>query len=334
MEGSPDAGGVQGEAAGQLAFERPEAVYSVSLSVTSAGVSETLGLRNTFGFAVTVSGITISGENAAGFVLERAPTLPTTMAADELLELAVRFRPPANAPTSTFSATLSAVATRESARDLTATASLYGLAMSTANAEATLSQVLNTLGIAVDVGSTTLTLGTGNAPVGDELLVNRFVKASAAQPVRLEVVARYSPLEAADYGYYTGVAPSVTLHPLGTMSRGPADNVANRTLFPPLDLGALLTFDPGTDSFGLFAESQANVASLGSDGRLYQENALNDDQGNVQPVHRVRVFPLRSRSGDLIGNSYLLVCEEASNSDFQDYVFVISNVTPASGLAP
>jgi hypothetical protein len=206
-------------------------------------------------------------------------------------------------------------------------AGLYGLAMSAANAEATLAQVLSTLGIPVNVGSTTLTLGTGANLVGEEIRVNRFVKANAAAPVRLEPVARYSPFEAANYGYYTGAAPDVTLHQLGTMSRGPQDNVANRTLFPPLDAGALLEFDPGAQAFGLFAESMANVASLGSDGRFYQEDALNDDQGNVQPVHRVRVFPVRNRSGELVADTFLLACEEASNSDFQDYVFSISNVT-------
>jgi hypothetical protein len=332
--GGDGIGGADGGGVGEVAFEPREVVYSVALSVTTTGVTETIGLRNTFGFSVTVANIVVAGGDGSAFLLEGAPTVPSTIAAGDLLELSVRFQPPSNSPTRTFSATLSATSSSDGAGDVTATAGLYGLSMSTANAEATLDQVLSTLGIVADVGSTTLTLGTGSAPVGDELLVNRFVKANAAQPVRLEVMARYSPMEAADYGYYTGVAPGITLHQLGTMSQGPADNVANRTLFPPLDPGALLTFDPGSEAFGLFAESQANVASLGSDGRFFQEDALNDDQGNVQPVHRVRVFPLRSRSGDPVADSFLLTCEEASNSDYQDYVFVISNVTPAADFTP
>jgi hypothetical protein len=113
------------------------------------------------------------------------------------------------------------------------------------------------------------------------------------------------------------------------MSEGPMDNVANRTLFPPLDAGAKETFDPGSTPFGIFAESQANVASLGTDGRFYQEDTLNDDQGNVQPVHRLRVYPLKDRAGKPIANAFLVGCEEASNSDYQDYVFVISGVKVA-----
>jgi hypothetical protein len=332
--GADGMGGADGGGVGEVAFEPREAVYSVALSVTTTGVTETIGLRNTFGFSVTVSDIVIAGGDGSAFSLEGAPAVPSTISAGDLLELSVRFQPPLNAPTRTFSATLSATSSGEDAGDVTVTAGLYGLAMSMANAEATLDQVLSTLGIVADVGSTTLTLGTGSAPVGDEILVSRFVKANAAQPVRLVAMARYSPMEAANYGYYTGEAASITLHQLGTMSQGPADNVANRTLFPPLDPGAMLEFEPGSEAFGLFAESQANVPSLGSDGRFFQEDALNDDQGNVQPMHRVRVFPLRSRSGDAVANSFLLACEEASNSDYQDYVFVISNVTPAPDFTP
>jgi hypothetical protein len=113
------------------------------------------------------------------------------------------------------------------------------------------------------------------------------------------------------------------------MSQGPADNVTNRTLFPAVDAGAMLTFDPESEAFGLFAESQSNTASIGSDARFYEEDSLNNDQGGVMPVHRFRAYPLKSRAGQALANSYLLACEEASNSDFQDYVFVITNVSPA-----
>jgi hypothetical protein len=211
-----------------------------------------------------------------------------------------------------------------------AAAGLYGLAMSTSNAEATLDQVVETLGYAVNVGGTSLTLGTGSAAIGDEVLMPRFRKATASVPVRVVPVARYSPFEAAPYGYYTGQAPNVTRQVLGTMSFGPQDNVANRTLYPPLDQGAMLTFDPGTESFGIFAESQMNASSLGSDARFYQEDSLNNDQGNVMPVHRIRVYPLKNRTGQAVPNAFLLGCEEASNSDYQDYVFLVENVTSAS----
>lgn len=43
----------------------------------------------------------------------------------------------------------------------------------------------------------------------------------------------------------------------------------------------------------------------------------------------MRVYPAKNRCGQVIANGYLIACEEASNSDYQDDVFVISNVTPA-----
>jgi hypothetical protein len=146
--------------------------------------------------------------------------------------------------------------------------------------------------------------------------------------VNLVPVARYSPFEAAPYGFYTGTNPNVTRTALGVMSKGPADNVANRTLFPPLDPGDQASFDPGSASFGLYAESASNTASLGPDGRFYQDDVLNDDQSGVLPTHRFRVYPMKDRSARPVADTYLVVCEEANNSDYQDYVFVISNVAP------
>src|SRR5262249_52432119 len=160
------------------------------------------------------------------------------------------------------------------------------------------------------------TLGTGSARIGDEIAAPRFKKAHAG-PVTLVPVARYSPFEAAPFGFYTGTNPTITRTVLGVMSMGPADNLANRTLFPPLDPGAMTSFDPGTAPFGLYAESASNPASLGPDGRFYQEDALNDDQGGVLPVHRFRVYPMKNRSGQPVADTYLVACEEASNSDYQ-----------------
>ena len=83
------------------------------------------------------------------------------------------------------------------------------------------------------------------------MAARRFVKAGTA-PVVLRVVARYSPFEAAPFGYYTGTAPTVTRTELGVMSKGPADNVTNRTLLPPVDAGAKDNFDPGSETFGIW----------------------------------------------------------------------------------
>jgi hypothetical protein len=317
-----DAGGAGsgGMAPAGLSFVPAEGITSVALSVNPGGVLLPMKLHNGDASSTSVTALGIAMGEA--FKLETPPSLPVDVAAGQDLLVGVRF-----APTTTSTATFEARLTATSATG-SASAALFGLAMNAQNGEATLSQVVQTLGYKVNVGGTTTTLGTGKDLIGDEVAAPRFVKSGAAA-VGFQVVARYSPFEAAAYGYYTGAAPNVTRTQLGIMSKGAADNIANRTLFPPLDAGALSSFDPGSEPFGIFAESQSNVASLGADARFFQEESLNDDQGAVLPVHRFRVYPLKDRAGIAIANSYLIGCEEASNSDYQDYVFVISGVSIA-----
>lgn len=318
--GNADSGS-GGMAPAGLSFIPAEGVTSVALSVNPGGVLLPMKLHNgnASSASVTALGVAMGG----AFKLEAPPALPVDIAAGQDLVVSVRF-----APTTTSTATFEAKLTATSAAG-TPSAGLFGLAMNAQNGEATFAQVVQTLGYKVNVGGTTITLGTSKGLIGDEVAAPRFVKAGAAA-VGLQVVARYSPFEAAAYGYYTGTAPNVMRTQLGVMSKGAADNITNRTLFPPLDAGALSSFDPGSEPFGLFAESQANVASLGADGRFFQEESLNDDQGAVLPVHRFRVYPLKDRAGVAIMNSYLIGCEEASNSDYQDYVFVVSGVSIAN----
>jgi len=314
--GGPAAGAGNGGKGG-LAFVPTEGVTSVALSVNPSGVLLPMKLRNGTTSSTSITALGLMGD---AFKLEPPLTFPRELAAGQELELLIRFAPSTSA-TATFEAKLSATSVAGMA-----TANLFGLAMNAQNNEATFAQVVQTLGYKVNVGSTTLTLGTGSALVGEEVAAPRFIKAGNA-PVGFQVVARYSPYEAAPYGFYTGNGPNVTRTQLGVMSKGPADNVTNRTLAPALDAGAKSSFDPGSEPFGIFAESASNTASIGADARFYQEDSLNSDQGNVQPVHRMRVYPLKDRSGTAVPNSYLVGCEEASNSDFQDYVFVISGVS-------
>jgi hypothetical protein len=278
-------------------------------------------LHNGTAASASISALSISMADA--FELEQPPTLPHELAAGQDLELMVRFAP-STSSTTTFEARLTAT----SAAGMPS-AGLFGLAMNAQNSEATLAQVVQTLGYPINVGSTTISLGTGSALVGEEVKATRFVKAGD-MPVVFRVVGRYSPFEAAPYGYYTGTAPNVMRSQLGVMQLGPKDNVANRTLFPPLEEGAIGSFDPGAEPFGIFAESASNDTYIGADARFYQEDSLNDDQGSVQPVHRMRVYPLKDRNGAPVLDSYLVGCEEANNSDYQDYVFVISGVKIAN----
>ncbi len=181
--------------------------------------------------------------------------------------------------------------------------------------EPSLQNVVNTLGIGINVGWTTLTNTTNPNPIGDEIETELWVKASDA-PVTLTPVARYSPAEELPYGWYTNQANTQQLNIVDTLE----NNVENaQTLFPPSKAGAK-EFDPENNVFGIF------VASL-SFGR----NSFTQDQLNSGGVaHRTRIYPNKDRAGNLIENSYLITFEDASNGDYQDYVFILNNATPAT----
>jgi hypothetical protein len=218
-----------------LAFVPSEGITSVALSVNPDGVVLPMKLHNGSATSASVTALSIAMGDA--FKLETPPSLPADIAPGQDLLVSVRF-----APKTTSTATFDAKLTATSAAG-NPSAGLFGLAMNAQNGEAAFAQIVQTLGYKVNVGGTTTTLGTGSGLIGDEVAAPRFVKAGAAA-VGLHVVARYSPFEAAAYGYYTGAAPNVTRTQLGIMSKGAADNIANRTLFPPLDPGALSSFDP------------------------------------------------------------------------------------------
>ncbi|SIS82960.1 PKD repeat-containing protein [Zobellia uliginosa] len=178
--------------------------------------------------------------------------------------------------------------------------------------EPALQDVVDALGIGISVGWTSLSSSTDPAPVGDEVEVERWVKASE-QPVKVTPVGRYSPREELPFGWYTNDGTVVT-HEVGVL----ADDIANaQTLFPPIASGTD-TFDPQGAVFGFYVESQ-------SFGRFnYTEDAINT--GGV--AHRVRIYPVNDREGNAVENSYLIAFEDASNGDYQDYMFIIDNVIP------
>jgi hypothetical protein len=229
-----------------------------------------------------------------------------------------------------------------------------GFAGFTSGYESTLGQILTTLGYQVNVGAAqtdwnpntamvATMLSSSNPPAPNEIQTaggNLFTKAGAGM-VTMTVVARFSPQGSLDFGWYTpgGAAPTRTK--VGTMqlqSDAQTSDMA-RMVYPPLTgltstgaAGSTVTFDPGSGSFGIWIYSDQQTQEFNEGGTKtngdydYSQDALNSPAN----VHRVKTFPLADATGTAIAQSYLIAVEEASNGDYQDYVFVISNV----GVAP
>uniref|UniRef100_UPI0023ED937A PKD domain-containing protein n=1 Tax=Eudoraea chungangensis TaxID=1481905 RepID=UPI0023ED937A len=184
------------------------------------------------------------------------------------------------------------------------------------NQEPPLQDVVDALGIGIDVGWTSLSNGTNPAPVGDELEDERWVKAGN-EPVTLVSVGRYSPAETLPFGWYTNIDGSITTNEVGVQADG-IDNA--QTLFPILESGDT-SFDPQGAVFGIYTES--NFFNRFN----YTEDGLNAIQTSGV-THRTRIYPNRDRDGNPIENSYLIAFEDAANGDYQDYLFILSNVEP------
>jgi hypothetical protein len=172
-------------------------------------------------------------------------------------------------------------------------------------------------GGASGVGGAGGTGGSGGASGAPALISDAQPAASGARPAVLKVVA--------------------------TMLSGPLGvdwNTSNfsEMILPPLKDGSnATTFDPGSDTFGIWSFtnqrttgglSSAGIAApnVGNGDYVYSEEALNIDAAHR---HRLRVYPLKDRAGIIVPHAYLLGWEEASNGDYQDFVFILKNVNPA-----
>jgi hypothetical protein len=160
------------------------------------------------------------------------------------------------------------------------------------------------------------------APIEGVVLPNannipRFVKAGPGA-VTVEMLAAFvgdsGAATAGTIGWYN--TPS-TLNEL--LALGSGDSGQHQELNPTIASGTD-SFDPGVASFGLWSNSPTFPGRI-----VYSENALNTWDSGIQ---KHEVFPYRDINGVIVPNAYLVGVEEATNNDFQDYVYVIRNVTP------
>ncbi len=316
---------------GDIATSPAELIYSGVKNTTTAAVStpDVVTITNAGVDPLTINGATFAGANPGAFALNNPPSFPVTLNQGEQLLLAPQFTPGNNPSGSTGAADLSAVLqiNSDDADAPTVEVGLFGLSASglQGNKEPTLQQVLNTLGYGIDAGFTTLTSNTSNFPIGDETLTSLFQKAGPGD-VGMTVVARYSPDELLPYGYYipdgTQTPPLSQVAVIDTDGNG--NNISwEQTLFPQIQAGGATTFDPGNNSFGLYVDSNT-----------FNRTSYTQDDLNTGIPHATRIYPLKDRAGNPVPNAYIIGYEDASNGDYQDYVFVLTNVEPATNATP
>ncbi len=295
---------------GEITAEAPEAIFTAVKGSTSP--EQTVRVRNTGTTPLEISSVVVTGANATEFTL--AGDGPGTLPVGGTAAYRLTFKPAASVE-GTRSATL-----RVSSDDADTPAldiGLYGLSLRGLEGgnEPPLADVVRTLGRNLNVGWPGLTNdnpATGAQLEGDEVNAPLFTKVGTG-PVTMKAVARFSPDEVLPFGWYLPTGGSPELNEVASIAAGQF-----QTLNPAIVAGGATSFEPGAASFGFYVDSNTfNRVS-------YTQDAL-----NTGVAHAVRTYPAKDRAGVAIPNTYLVTFEDASNGDYQDYVFEVSNVRVA-----
>ncbi|MEO9893238.1 malectin domain-containing carbohydrate-binding protein, partial [Aurantibacter sp.] len=301
----------------EIAATPDELIFEITVNNEGENAdTKTVSVTNDGNAALNISGATISGEYADQFDAVQ-PSGTVSLAPGESQVYTITYAPDLNGSNLGYQEA-SLVVSSDDEVNPSFEIGLHALKKAgfEGGEEPNLQDVVDALGIGVNVGWTSLANGTNPAPSGDESEVELWVKASDA-PIKVTPVGRYSPAEELPFGWYTNVDGVVTTNEVGVLE-GQIENA--QTLFPPIVSGAD-EFDPLGAVFGFYVDSN-------SFQRInYSEDALNA----IQPTgvtHRTRIYPMADREGNPIANSFLIAFEDASNGDYQDYMFIIDNVIP------
>ncbi|UZO82368.1 Ig-like domain-containing protein [Aquimarina sp. ERC-38] len=258
--------------------------------------------------AIVLDSLVISGIHASNFSTTGI-ALPLTIEPNSSLDIFINFN------TGSTPADLSGLLTLNFANEESQTVGLYGLSKGgfAAGEEPFLQQIVNVLGYPINTGGNTLSYPITSDLLGDEIANSVFEQAEVSMPIKLTPVGRYSPIEAASFGYYLSDIPDSETE-LIVLTNTSANS---QTLFPSFTGSTLFNI---SNSFGFYGSTQGNKT-------FYTEDQLN---ANLPVPHAWRIYPIVNREGNTVPNTFLFTMEEASNGDYQDYIYVVSNIKPVA----
>lgn len=256
--------------------------------------------------------ISIEGINADFFKIESA--LPAQIDAHQSLDILVSFHPKDD-----FIGIAESKLILKHGNGLKIIFPLRGLSTKALEGknEPPLADVVNTLGYKINLGWTSLGNHVKSDLQGEEIAASLFKKAGRGS-VDMIPVARYSPPFELPFGYYTLGDSLPKLHEVGILADSKSYS-EHQTLYPALKKGNS-AFDPHEEIFGFYTTSPSHDA--------YSEDIWNAQLFEKHVAHACRIYPIKDASGQLLQNQYLVCFEEASNGDYQDYVFLAKNIQP------
>lgn len=302
----------------------PSRIYDNTVSGTS-GIKRTITIKNTGQGALTVSAINTTGTNTNQFAVSGLPTFPAKVNAGSSISFSVAFNPTS---TGLKTATLNIKSNDPSHPSSSIPLRGLGTAGLGGAKEPSLQSVLNLLEIQASVGDDDVATDVINssttkqkaAILGDEISVQKFQRASSGN-VTITPFAVFGPTfvnPVLRFGWYKSGNTS-SLAELFTVSNSPVTNAQTVNV----NFTGTLSFNPGSGAFGFYTRWP-----YFSDRHVYSEDNLNTFTGAAP--HHVRVYPYK-KNGVVMANSFLVAFEEdIKNLDYQDLVFLVTNVKKAS----
>jgi hypothetical protein len=125
---------------------------------------------------------------------------------------------------------------------------------------------------------------------------------------------------------FNGCGSSCQLNPDGTM--GPNEDGGENQKLLPVPTTSNFTFSP-SGAFG--------IALFASGETMFSDDGRNDAPGTNSNTHNFRFWPMRDMGGAIVPNAYIVgvdlglnnLTNPTKNWDYQDFMYVISNVKPA-----
>ena len=305
-------------------------------------------LTNTGSSSIDFSSAVISGDTT-DFAISSAPAANTVIAPGGTAAVGVTFTAPSTTTAVTLHTATLTINTTDTVNP-TINVNLRALALTgyQGGPEPSLAQIFDTLyQIPVNIGFplTTLDLpyelnGVDTVPYGSEDVTQLFQKASSS-PVTVKPLATFGPAASVPYtgtdytwGYYTPGQKSATTAvfsattPVGSPSGGDGQTV-NPIAHPvspntvSTDGNNVVTFDPGTNPFGIYTFFPVTSPNL----TAYSQDYLNAATPiGTNEFRRIRFWQALNPNGTIIPNTFVAGEEEATNNDVQDVVFEVSNV--------
>ena len=193
--------------------------------------------------------------------------------------------------------------------------------------EPSLLQILTANNIPTNIG--TSDFNNSQYPItpgpSSEVIMPRLARAGTG-PVTFTPLASFdtSTQPAVRFGYYTPGDPTDRTE-LFTVNQSDAQAVN------PTPQGAT-SFDPGGNTFGLYAVFPGISTSNGQPDIHYSEDSLN----TLDAAHprKFRFFPLENADGSVVANAYVVAAEDFNSTQFNSFtnlVGILRNVMPAMG---